>query len=615
MAETDNNLKKAQPVSADPVSDGSGSDSGAEKPVAHTNAGNFVAQAKDFAGSAANTAGGAMKNAFYSAKNSWFGIRPVTVAISNGVGKAASFMNISKKSMGIALAVILLGGGSAGVIGLVNYQHQQLIFKQEDYYDPCADELADAEKGKKVTTAPGDVNAQVMENAKIAWALGKAYGMTDEQCAGMLGNMQQESGFDPYSVEAIFDEPFQIGPRKAALFTSDFNNITPAMEEWTKALPGKYSVSINLEAYRFSDGRYCAGLGLIGFTGPSAEDLMATAASEGKEWFDYNIQLAEMISGGEHNSWRFNKFLQDDAHANSVDDATAAWYGYMERGMDHPVYDTMTGGFTQRARYAHDWYERLSPMSNQIAREYGDVADDVMALVEKLNAAHGAGVLTRKAAGKHADMLSEECGLEEEKYDNSSLAAAAVAYAWPTREDGRCNNGTQLYQEVHDAVAPGDPWYQSCDRGVTTAVRWSGADDNMDMGACTNIMAHCVANPDLWDDLGVYGSSITYDQLEPGDILCGPHHVHMYTGYEEIAKKYPDAPSDYNTVSASIGDQQRNGGPGTGTTSRSPGCCNGIGPSNIENMSDWGVAHIYRYKGDYSGALKNAYTGNASGTS
>ena len=89
-----------------------------------------------------------------------------------------------------------------------------------------------------------------------------------------------------------------------------------------------------------------------------------------------------------------------------------------------------------------------------------------------------AGTVAGAATGNHAkEVEEEECGGEgAEEPNNGTLADAAVAYAWETKEMGNGNDGTQLYRAVKDAVAPNDTWiYQSCDRGVATAVRWSGA--------------------------------------------------------------------------------------------------------------------------------------------
>jgi len=186
--------------------------------------------------------------------------------------------------------------------------------------------------------------------------------------------------------------------------------------------------------------------------------------------------------------------------------------------------------------------------------------------------------------------------------NHSTIAAAAVAYAWETKNKGRSNNGTQLYRAVKDAIFPGDPYYQSCDRGVATAIRWSGADDNFPDGGPNYQDEYLKAHSNLWTFIGKYDDN--YSKLKPGDIVItttgrrisnrNHGHIVLFVGNGEVRKKYPN--SDAEFVSASRDD-------------RSPGC--GDHPSNYRSDG----YHIYRYRGNYSGSMKNAYTGCASGTS
>jgi len=191
-------------------------------------------------------------------------------------------------------------------------------------------------------------------------------------------------------------------------------------------------------------------------------------------------------------------------------------------------------------------------------------------------------------------------------YDHSTLASAAVAYSWETKEMGKSNDGTKLYRVVKDILFPGDPYYQSCDRGIAVAVVWSGADDNFLAGDTIDQDAYFKNHPELWKFVGTYDDH--YSELQPGDIAITTYerrseirgykvnygHIVMYVGKEEVRKKYPN--SDAEFVSASLGD-------------RSPGC----GDHPTAYIGDG--YHIYRYIGDYSGKKRNAYTGNASGIS
>lgn len=548
--------------------------------------GTIFGKMRDFMSQAVNSVSGAAVSGFRGLKNSWFGIKPIGQGISNGVGKAAGFLNISKKAMSVILAVTMLGGAGAGTIAIVNNQQTNLIIRQEDYFDDCGEELEDAKKAF-ATTMLGDPNVMQQENAEKMWAFGKAMGMTDEQCAGMIGNMMTESGLDPTSVEAIFSEPYQIGPRKGPLFNGNW--ITAAMNTYALSLPGIYArsnISINIEAYKFSTGEYCAGLGLIGFTGPLAEELLNFAEANGKNWYDLDVQVAAIIGGSDASRARLQQFISDTGNAGSVYGATGSWFGIMERGLGAPTFSGI--GFESRLQNAQDWYARLSPNSSSIAAKWKDFADSVISM---------AGTVAGAATGKHAQELEEECHEQEPAPDNGTLADAAVAYAYENYDLGRGNDGTQLYRAVHDAMYPGDPWYQSCDRGVACAVVWSGADDDFPAGATGTQLNYMRSHPEKWKELGPLSSCV--DSLEPGDILITDPdgHIVMYVGNEAVRKKYPN--SDATIVSASL-------------NTRSPGC--GSEGASYYVTGDGRYYVAFRYVGSYDGQKKNLYTGSASGT-
>ena len=550
--------------------------------------GTVFGHVRDFLSSAGNTAGGALSRGIKGLAGSWFGLKPLGGAISTAVGKAADFVHIPKKGVAAVLVVALLGGGVTGGIVISNHMSREMMLRQEDYYDECADLLTAAQAAALPTTPAGNVNAQQEENAKKMWALGKALGFTDEQCAGMLGNMQQESGLDPTSVEGIFSEPFQFGPTKASYFplpSGAMNSYVPGALKSSYASRG---ISINLSAYQYDGTNYCCGIGMIQWTGPTAKGLIDFAEANGKQWYDLDIQCARLIAGEAH---RLEGFIADTSNASSVAGATASWLGFMERGEGHAV----SSGYQYETRlsYANDWYARFSSQSASIESEYSDFANDVISM---------AGTTAGAATGSHVSKLQDDCGTTASTPDNSTLAAAAVAYAWETEAMGNGNNGTQLYQAVHDAMFPGDPWYQSCDRGVATAVVWSGADDNFPVGATGQQDAYLAsaAGNGLWELVGDYDSVM--DQLQPGDICIttaerrGTTHGHiiMFVGNEEIQKKYPGAEGEF--VSASY-------------ETRSPGC----GSQRSYYKGDGYL--VYRYVGDYSGTKKNLYSGSASGTS
>ena len=141
------------------------------------------------------------------------------------------------------------------------------------------------------------------------------------------------------------------------------------------------------------------------------------------------------------------------------------------------------------------------------------------------------------------DENMQKCRRIARQEDDFTLARTAATLAWPTRGASEDNDGTRVYQYIHDCVIPGDTIYQSCDRTVCTIVRWSGYDDSFPMGATLNIMAYLVGSP-RWAELQWNGNP---EELQPGDILIrkdsvatgsdaevegDTHHVVMYIGAE-----------------------------------------------------------------------------------
>ena len=509
--------------------------------------GTLIGKARDTMSAVGNSVGGALKNGFMGLKNNWFGVKPIKNATSSGVDSISNFLNLPKKVVSGLLITAIAGGGTAGGIAWMNHNSNEFIIRQEDYYDDCAEILADARGAVASMPAVGDASAQQMEVAEQMWALGKALGFTDEQCAGMLGNMQQESGLDPTVVEGIYTEPYTFGPKKAALFVGEPPEPGPNMNSYvTGPMLSSYAASnirINLPAYLYDGSQYCCGIGLIQWTGPTAKQLVDFGKGHNnKPWYDLSVQCADMIGGDATQKTRIQGFLHDTANATSVDNATASWLGYMERGIGHAE---VSGGFQSgnRIQYAHEWYTRLSGRSSAIESQYSQFANDTIAM---------AAAETAAATGNHLKQVEGECGSKQaQSYDNSNLAGAAVAYAWETKEMGVGNNGTELFRAVHDAMYPGDVWYQSCDRGVACAVAWSGADDNFPPGDTTMQDNYFQATSDLWECVGNLDSSFDLSTLEPGDIFCtiGNGHILMYVGNDIVREKYPN--SDADTVSAS----------------------------------------------------------------
>lgn len=366
----------------------------------------------------------------------------------------------------------------------------------------------------------GDISMQTEANAKNLYSVYRAAGFSDEQIAGVLGNFQKESvGIDPTSVEGIFDEPFTVGSKKQAAQACNF------------------ILSSYLPGYSYG-GNYKAGIGLAGFTAENNTALCDFAESKNKNWYDLDVQIAFSMSAYASAGWLNN--IYKTTSYSSVDKATEDFMNEYER----PA--ASAADLAGRQSYAASWYTKIKT-GWSVNETY---ANSVLAMA---NTAASGGTNSGAAS------LINNCK-SAQSYDNSSLASAIVSYAWETTTEGENNNGTELYQTVHDNIFSGDTIYMSCDRTVACAVRWSGTDDTYPAGDVGAQIDYC-SSSNKWTEVTNWNGD--RNNLQPGDIIfegddCRGHTL-MYVGNDIIKAKYPNATPEYCLVSGSYQE-------------RSPGC-------------------------------------------
>lgn len=115
----------------------------------------------------------------------------------------------------------------------------------------CSVEIVAA--SDSVTPPPVGGNVEkTTENAKLVYGVLSAWGMPDENIAGILGNWDAESGIDPTGVETISGEPFAVGPKKedAEAKGFDVDKVDPS---YGSRFPGVDLLGIGLG--QWSNGR------------------------------------------------------------------------------------------------------------------------------------------------------------------------------------------------------------------------------------------------------------------------------------------------------------------------------------------------------------------------
>lgn len=416
----------------------------------------------------------------------------------------------------------------------------------------------------------GELDADKEEMAKYIYSVFRSYGFSNVSIAGMLGNIDIESGLDPSAIEGIFSEYGFLGTKKAEALLS--------MTNYTEnILFPKYvasGVSLNRNGYKVinddGDTVYYCGMGLVQWTGGNAYTLVKAAKTLNMDWYNREFQLAYMLSDCMYRSGFFAGWVTNQETGN--DDDEESWVEAAKRsGLKFAhEYEGNTSDDEDRQNAAAAWYNIIQGWGDsEVDQSY---SDSIVALATEL------GGLIQFLDVENAQY---RC-LAGNVFDNTSLAAAAVSFAWPTKAQSY-NNGTNLYQVVHDSIFPTDYIYKACDRTVASAVRWSGTDDEYPRGNTASQLRY-LETSSKWEKVGA-ASSLTIDDLLPGDIFCLNGHTFMYVGESAIQSAYTgEAEAGSNSVSGSLNE-------------RSPACDKSTTSILNRNGQDWngrGVYNVYR---------------------
>lgn len=434
-------------------------------------------------------------------------------SISSAMGGMVSAATASVASF-VALAV-----GAVGVVGGALAMRDGDTASRDGLLPSCTVEVNNAVKASE--GAQGDFSAQTEENAKTIYSVLSAWGMSNENIAGILGNWSHESGIDPTSVETIFDEKFTIGPRKTDAQLKNFK-----MAQVDPAYAARFP-AIDL-----------MGIGLGQWTNGRNTLLTEYAKSINKPWYTLETQLGFMVSKDDPTRVGQVKALINNSEGGSVSAATSYFLTKWEGIND--------GTLGTREAAAGTWFAKMGGWSKNQS-----LADSILAQ---------SGSAVTGANNASVAQAASQCKSFAGHVDNSSLVKAALSYAWPYNDEGKGNDGTDLYKYLHkEVLGESDHFFASCDRTVATAVRWSGTDDSYPAGGVSNQLAYLQGEgSSKWKPVDYNGDK---SKLQPGDILLrttgGVSHTVMYVGEDSVKEVWGDGnyESHGEIVSGSLNDR------------------------------------------------------------
>lgn len=432
----------------------------------------------------------------------------VTSFVGNMFGGAAAGVTTTMTTVATAATV-----GVATVTGVGAAASPNNIAVISDApIDDCATMAQGSSDGSGALGSAGQCrNAHIIYNTLYSWLTTNGETNAENQAYGILANMYRECGYNPASLES-----------------------------------GQTIGSTDYASLR----NHNKGIGLVQWTnqGVALADFFERMEIP---WDALDSQLKLFISGNDPLYERTVEYTQVSDEMSDTE-CNIKFLVLYERPKAEYVADRTNESASDIAKVRLDVSHHVSTSEDET------MITDILTYGADLTTGMGEG------AGLTSHQSNVNC-YNIGKYDNSSIAKAAVSFAWET-SDQSYNNGTEMYIRVCDNIHGASAVYKACDRCVTAAVAWSGSDDDMATAFSVQGIYDHVSTSDKWKNMGLvqFGADGLPTNCEPGDVLlvkaedrpgydCG--HVVIYVGNETIKEFYPNADSNANMVSASLGER------------------------------------------------------------
>lgn len=390
------------------------------------------------------------------------------------MGKKQLFKILQRSIIGIFIAVFVM-------------QPAELFAKIDEQYYSSNDVLFYGEGGCKATSSPAGGGQKLLGNGNkekiwnflrgLDGNLAKDRALSEEQAAGLMGNIRQEAGenFDPGISEKSGGGGYGIvqwtGPRRTNLENA-------ARKKGVAVSDLSFQLSY---LYEESNSRKVSR--------KVANQGFGTAGAN--EWTTMMQQVAKAIGG---------------KNRTAIENATVFWHNNFEVSADTPDFV-----INQRGQFSKDIYAELT----------GKAAPE------------GSATRVNDTSGK--------CSSDGQAFTGGDLAETTLAYAWPQYHKAPYTTKKPEYEAAVKKASSegryvGDLKYPGVDCGgfVTTLLVDSGFEPEynsggkFDKGAGNTVAQRNWAEKN-WKALGS-GSSINVADLQPGDVAFSPGHTFVYVG-------------------------------------------------------------------------------------
>lgn len=191
----------------------------------------------------------------------------------------------------------------------------------------------------EIDGSAGAVDEKTTANAQTIFSVLAAWGMPDENIAGIIGNWDAESGIDPTSVQNHFKSPHEMTEQKRTAATDTDNGI--GLGQWT------FGRNTKLREY---------------------------ADSHGEDWWTLTIQLGFMLSAAEGSDADIVKDMIANSKGTPAE-AAAHFHDSWERSADNAAMAARRGEYATKWMGLFSGWEKNQTLADSILEQAGTTVD------------------------------------------------------------------------------------------------------------------------------------------------------------------------------------------------------------------------------------------------